>query len=86
MIPSILCYVPPSVELLERTTPSFQTHDPTSFHTRLTPLLMKDKEQPKDHMFTWKFFNLRKNSQCKNPSESSPQETISCDPVAEYSQ
>ena len=25
MIPSIMCYVPPSVELLEPTTPSFQT-------------------------------------------------------------
>jgi len=25
MIPSILCYVPPSVELLGLTTPSFQT-------------------------------------------------------------
>ena len=33
MIPSIMCYVPPSVELLEATTPSFQTriHDPQNF-------------------------------------------------------
>jgi len=41
MIPSILCYVPPSIELLEPTTPSFQTqiHDFLGFQTRLTPLL-----------------------------------------------
>ena len=42
MIPSIMCYVPPSVEPLGPTTPSFQTriHDPRS-HIILTPLLAR---------------------------------------------
>ena len=40
MKPSILCYVPPSVELLGPTTPSFDilTHDTPCFQTRLAPL------------------------------------------------
>src|SRR6218665_3979598 len=39
-IPSILCYVPPSVELLAHRTPSFQTrtHDNPCSQTRLTLL------------------------------------------------
>ena len=44
MIHSILCYmcVPPSVELLGPTTPSFltRTYGPHSFQTRWTPLLI----------------------------------------------
>ena len=41
MIPSIRCYMPPSIERLGPTTPSFQTriHDAPIFQTRLTPLL-----------------------------------------------
>src|SRR6218665_2209107 len=40
MTPSILCYVPQSVERLVPTTPSFQTqtHDPSIIQIRLTPL------------------------------------------------
>jgi len=44
MIPSIMCHVPPSVELSGPRTPQFSNPDPQPprFQTRLMPLAVKE--------------------------------------------
>jgi len=52
MIPSFLCYVPPSVELLGPTTSSVFKFGPTTsprFQTRLTPLVRYASRHIKSH-------------------------------------